>query len=506
MQQNSVTQANLIEIQAAAATLSDRIGVEAFDASSSSTVNTSTDTFTIVNHGFTNGMAIVYNKNGSSNSNTAIGGLTNGQTYYVISATTDSFKLSTSLNGSAVNITSVGTGTQMFTTTTDTSLASAADIARIYQQLQSARRLAYTSIEDNAATSFDTVIGLLEPVASAYNSYQYGTGSLTDVQTSINTVNKYETGNLKLLLADFGRKWAIQDRVYYEYSKTGEADLNNQLGQLGDALDTLSHVINITNNIDLALSVQPRNSSGNTLVNSDSNLTSDFYTSGDDDLYVSINTVSATVDATTVSSNTITSTAHGFSSGDRVILNSSGTAPGGTTTGTVYYIKSATTDTFQLSTYSNLSSTVDITSIGSGYISLTKQKNAMQYTYDAAYNLDQLKTAFATGTAVRDSIDAVLAALNGYGVLTSSNWNTAADPASTSGSGIWNTTFRNFWQDTTLRRKVNDLQTNLSSQNDVEKQNLRKAMFIYQEFIKSAGTVMDRVYDAIKGIASRIGR
>jgi hypothetical protein len=44
------------------------------------------------------------------------------------------------------------------------------------------------------------------------------------------------------------------------------------------------------------------------------------------------------------------------------------------------------------------------------------------------------------------------------------------------------------------------------SVNDTAKQNLKKTMFIYQEFIKSAGTVMDKVSEMIKGMASRIGR
>jgi hypothetical protein len=93
--------------------------------------------------------------------------------------------------------------------------------------------------------------------------------------------------------------------------------------------------------------------------------------------------------------------------------------------------------------------------------------------------------------------------------VTSSNWANAVDPNVSGAATPWRDasySFKSFWEDPALRRQVNDLQTNLSSQNDVEKQNLRKAMFIYQEFIKSAGTVMDRVYDAIKGIASRIGR
>ncbi|MFT4552759.1 MAG: hypothetical protein ACI9S8_001385, partial [Chlamydiales bacterium] len=40
--------------------------------------------------------------------------------------------------------------------------------------------------------------------------------------------------------------------------------------------------------------------------------------------------------------------------------------------------------------------------------------------------------------------------------------------------------------------------------NDVLKQNLKKTMFVYQEFIKSAGTVMEKIAEMVKGMASRI--
>lgn len=40
--------------------------------------------------------------------------------------------------------------------------------------------------------------------------------------------------------------------------------------------------------------------------------------------------------------------------------------------------------------------------------------------------------------------------------------------------------------------------------NDTLKQNLKKTMFVYQEFIKSAGTVMEKIAEMVKGMASRI--
>lgn len=42
--------------------------------------------------------------------------------------------------------------------------------------------------------------------------------------------------------------------------------------------------------------------------------------------------------------------------------------------------------------------------------------------------------------------------------------------------------------------------------NDELKQTLKKTMFVYQEFIKSAGSIMEKISDMIKGMAQRVGR
>lgn len=72
-----------------------------------------------------------------------------------------------------------------------------------------------------------------------------------------------------------------------------------------------------------------------------------------------------TSDATGVTNNTITSSAHGLADNDRVIVyNVLGeTIPAGLTEGTVYYVVNSTTDTFKVSTTSG-GSAVDITGQG----------------------------------------------------------------------------------------------------------------------------------------------
>ena len=77
------------------------------------TVDPSTDTFSSANHGFVAGDRLTLKVDGG----TVPGGLSTSVTYFVISAglTTSAFRLSTTLNGSAVDVTSAGSGTLSFT-------------------------------------------------------------------------------------------------------------------------------------------------------------------------------------------------------------------------------------------------------------------------------------------------------------------------------------------------------------------------------------------------------
>ncbi len=78
-----------------------------FDGSSAAVVNTASDYIFITNNPFANGDVLWY----SANTGTPIGGLTNTYSYYVIDSNTSALRLSTSNNGTVVNLTSVGVGT-----------------------------------------------------------------------------------------------------------------------------------------------------------------------------------------------------------------------------------------------------------------------------------------------------------------------------------------------------------------------------------------------------------
>ena len=79
-------------------------------------VNPTTSTINIPNHGFASGKAVTYNVNSGG----AIGGLTDGTTYYVSLVDSNNIKLATTFTNAIANstltLTSVGSGTQYFST------------------------------------------------------------------------------------------------------------------------------------------------------------------------------------------------------------------------------------------------------------------------------------------------------------------------------------------------------------------------------------------------------
>jgi hypothetical protein len=83
---------------------------------SATAVNITTETINLTSHGLGNGKAVVYNRNGG----TTIGNLTSGVTYYAIKVDSNNIKLATTytnaIAGSAINLSTVGTGTQYFST------------------------------------------------------------------------------------------------------------------------------------------------------------------------------------------------------------------------------------------------------------------------------------------------------------------------------------------------------------------------------------------------------
>ena len=81
-----------------------------FDGSSAAVVSTANDTITVVGHRFLTGQRVSYTTSGGS-----IGGLSSGTNYFIIKVSLNEIKLASSLananNNIAINLSSVGTGT-----------------------------------------------------------------------------------------------------------------------------------------------------------------------------------------------------------------------------------------------------------------------------------------------------------------------------------------------------------------------------------------------------------
>jgi len=84
------------------------VGIET--AASATDINTGTDTITFGAHNLINGCLLRYTAG-----SVAVGGLTDGSDYYVVGATATTVQVALTLGGSAIDLTSTGTGTQTFT-------------------------------------------------------------------------------------------------------------------------------------------------------------------------------------------------------------------------------------------------------------------------------------------------------------------------------------------------------------------------------------------------------
>lgn len=110
-----------------------------------SNINTSTETITFNNHGFTTDTPVVYTHSG-----TAIGGLVSGTTYYILRVDDNSFRLKTS-GGSTINLSSTGGAS---TTQTFTSIATTHTITNITTTHRFNRAINLTAVGTGTNHSF----------------------------------------------------------------------------------------------------------------------------------------------------------------------------------------------------------------------------------------------------------------------------------------------------------------------------------------------------------------
>lgn len=158
--------------------------------SSSGLVTEGSDTINFTAHGFSNGDLISYTAPSG-----AIGGLTDGSRYYVVGATTNTFQLSSTVGGAAINLTSDGSGVQGFGATSNQGTISKCSFAVMNNKL---------IICSNNGNS-----------VKVWND---ATGTVTDLAGS--------PPNSSMCRVHLGRVWlAVNDRLYY--SSTGDPTVWN---------------------------------------------------------------------------------------------------------------------------------------------------------------------------------------------------------------------------------------------------------------------------------------
>lgn len=307
----------------------------------------------------------------------------------------------------------------------------------------------------SSSTYVVNAIAALQPVANLAISGGPAQSYFTANQTSI--LNALSALSSQLNSSSITRRGNTQDYVFYQYSRAGEAGLNVQLGQLGDAISALNQAVTQLNRVEAALAVNP----GQNLLNYRGELMSFYNTTPS----------TATADqATSASSNLYYyNQVPGFLQAEL--------APGSATS--------------YLSVIDVLQSTIT--------------------------QLTAVANLFPAGSDQYQAIETVLTQLNNYGVSGWSNGNTASwfdtiAPNPNNGDGFYNGSsptpknFARMFMDDTFRKAVSDALATAQSQNDVQQQNLRKAQFLYQEFVKSAGDIMDRIYQATQAVIQKIAQ
>ena len=179
-----------------------------YDVRFTVTADAGTDTFTATAHGRSNGDRIRISSTGSTPT-----GLDEGEYYYLIGATTNTFQLSESEGGAAVNITTAGTGT--LTANYDPYLT--IDEERIYRDLQ------FSHVNDDTQAKRLALITLK----------QIRNEAIATLHCKIGTADACP---FDLVTGDSVR-WIDSIRQFWEYTASAVAGVGNA----SDAIDSAAH-------------------------------------------------------------------------------------------------------------------------------------------------------------------------------------------------------------------------------------------------------------------------
>ena len=210
-----------------------------FTASSSSVVNVSTETITVGPHWFVTGTPVTYNAQG----NTAIGGLTTNTQYFVIKVSSTAIKLATTqanaLAGTAINLTSLGAGTQSFD---GAGHFVAQGIANLNSTNGAVKSITITNIGQNYASVPTVTIGTPWTASTAVTyGQQYfvsnrlytvtsagTTGSTAPTGASLGTA--YTDGTAQLTYVGAAASGTCELRYGYGYSGNPTVTINTTTG------------------------------------------------------------------------------------------------------------------------------------------------------------------------------------------------------------------------------------------------------------------------------------
>ena len=309
-----------------------------FASVSVSSVDTGTDLFNSVAHGFSNGTLVQFFSTGTlptytdgTNTNIPLNG-----SYYVVNTAANTFQISLTSGGTPLNLDSIGSGTIKVTGNSTTSVD-----CLIY----------------NTTSGFSTnaLIGTL-PVGFSLSTLQEGRGedaSNNQVLLSSNisvSIAIEETAKSFIRVIDENSSSFI-NAFYISGTNTTPGTILLESKNLD-----LDEFYILGSDSTIGSSFNPEISPGTIAINSISIANPTVITT------LNHNFLPADVNT---GSDVITILSHGFLESSKIIFSSTGTLPSPLVAGTTYYVKNATTNNFQVSTTPG-SGAVDLTTSGTG--------------------------------------------------------------------------------------------------------------------------------------------
>lgn len=206
-------------------------------------VNAGTDTITITSHGLTNGDPVQFSSTG-----TLPAGLSAGTTYYVINSATNTFKVSATSGGGAVDITDTGSGTHtafggdIIITSSDTSFTNNNILCQVFEKdggaseyfrifpditINTSNGTTTISITNSGSAIMNVSVRLSQADASDFKTIQVGTGAPggTDVTLSI-TNQTSDWYNVQVYESDSGTLTWVMPNSVTKTENTDTIDVN----------------------------------------------------------------------------------------------------------------------------------------------------------------------------------------------------------------------------------------------------------------------------------------